>query len=323
MFKVFHTVQQWKYLLIPIISIYLLCSCDQSKLQGESPQASSNDNDFSAIENEQKADKRPQETGEGLPGYLHCTASDYDPSADLYCRYEKGGLKQNLSDKAARWTISFASSELVIEGQELSPTSDWHVVFNQEALSAIPDDQRPSSILSLRLGTETIQSELAQTGAIFDPNQAGFAMIMGPDASGRQNSWLGLDLNAPTSSELTTSMSSPIGLVNFSINPAQDVSLTPESGLSNQSSLDFLTQSAIGTNGDSLISISLPQGSYKFAIALSLDPEAELTIIGKETLTFKNSDHLIYYRGEFVGERLTLSLKQVGKVYLHSLTINR
>ena len=52
-------------------------------------------------------DSRPQETGEGLPGYLFCNSQDVsDSQTDLSCRIEADQKKVDLSGQKVVWNYT-------------------------------------------------------------------------------------------------------------------------------------------------------------------------------------------------------------------------
>ncbi|SMF11414.1 hypothetical protein [Pseudobacteriovorax antillogorgiicola] len=291
-------------------------------------------------ESVQSKESRPQETGEGLPGYLHCQSTEGDSETSLDCRLQEGDVKVDLSGKDVSWTLE-TPVDVQLDTRILASEEPWHVNFLLQG----PIESRRSVIsqgaVQITIDQESFDYSIPESlNSTNSPSGGVFQLLFGPSSSGRSSSWMGLNMDSATTTPVTTNMGSAIGNVQLELIPLDGASLTPEGPLANSGASPWseLGISAVSIEGSLEIRGQLPAGQYRISVIVGnafLTSPATIELSSAAAASVPETTTLNAHDGSSLGETnfsryesneegtftFTISTNPIAKIGLHGLII--
>ncbi|SMF01874.1 hypothetical protein [Pseudobacteriovorax antillogorgiicola] len=335
-----------KILLTGVLSTLFLWSCQDQSLNVTSDKA--------AQKQLEAKHTRPQESGEGLPGYLYCQSEDDEEYSSIDCRLEQADQKMDLSEKDQTWSLTFPQRDIRMVKNLLPDDEPWHVNFmlfgdrdaRQRAITSasigltydgyVRQNSLPKVLdsgIEVEGGDEATEPESEDEA---NDRLAPFQLLFGPAASQVANGWMGLNLTGQTNTTLSTNMGSAIGNVQIDIVPQGGRLLIPEGTIPESGNGVWRTLSATGISSAGTMTLNgqLPAGAYRLTLylgSLFTDQDAGITLTspGNDPMTTtlaagRNTEasdaSFVVYESTHTGS-FSIQIQSAEKVVLHGMTL--
>jgi hypothetical protein len=244
-----------------------------------------------------KKDDRPQETGEGLPGYIRCAPTtlpqDDDKSGNLGCRLESDGNKAPVEAVDLDWDIDAGDPQVNVEIANQPAEASYHMIatFTGPSYQSIRQAMANGTINLVYQG-QNFREDLADTYQ--DREQAVQGKVLLKIAFANtvtltDSNWQTADSNRLNNGELIQDFSYQQTQTNWQLSTeGADATLSWQDAdppFSQDTQWADLANRALAADGSIIVTIDgLPAGSYEVQL-YSLAPDGQTAANESQKLT--------------------------------------